>query len=113
MAWRRRAFTLMDDTSAAWGFSPTARTSRPQRVRYTSHQASGTSGYSRYSGHGWPNSAGPSSGISTSPGISKTCAVAVSGLRLLFRKLARPSTRMLSVNPTTNWLAVRLWLKWA
>ena len=27
----------MPDTSAACGFSPTARTSSPQRVRYTSH----------------------------------------------------------------------------
>ncbi len=38
-------------------------------MRYTSHHASGISGYSRYWIHAWSNSAPPTSGMSAGTGI--------------------------------------------
>ena len=100
----------MPDTSADWGFSPTARTSRPHRVRYSSHHAAGIIGYTRYRGHGWLKRASPIRGISDTPGISNRWAALVTGWMLVLRKLAMPSTRVLRASPTTNWLAVSRWL---
>ena len=42
-AWRRRLFTWMPVTSAAFGFSPTDRSSSPQRLRCTTHHTIGMS----------------------------------------------------------------------
>ena len=48
--------------------------------------------------------------MSTSSGTSTTEAVLVDGFHSDSRKPTIPSTRMLSVRPTTNWSAVSRWL---
>ena len=85
MDWRRRLLTSMPDTSADWGFSPTARTSSPQRVRYSSHQVSGTSGYTRYSGQGWLKKAPPTKGMSDTTGMAILSAARDTGWMLVFK----------------------------
>ncbi len=100
----------MPDTSAACGFSPTARTSSPQRVRYTSHPAMAITGYTRYVGQVCANSALPRIGRSDRNGTSTTLASVGSGSMLESRNAASPSTSTLRVRPTTNWSAVSRWL---
>ena len=67
----------------------------------------------RYIGHGWPNRASPTSGMSLSSGTRVGLATLVTASHRLSRNNARPSTNRFSVSPTTNWSIDSRWLRLA
>ena len=67
-AWYWTARGLRPAANAATGFSPTARTARPQRVEKSAHHVATATGRAAYTRASCTNSAGPSTGMLASPG---------------------------------------------
>ena len=78
-AHQRIRSTLTPAASAASGRSPTARTERPNRVRYKTHQTAPTARMEMYTSRFWSNSTAPTPGIEPSTGIFKDGRVSKRG----------------------------------